>query len=228
MKASVSGPRRGAAPRCHGMGGWTTAPDQAFPEGWLRKVPTVRPVVLYQNLPGRGRSMLEGPTDAAEPFRRPGRHCSPPSGCAEVLLHDEDESDDSMQNLTGRRPPQRSTLPFPQRAPQAGRRGFSRPRLAPGERPVPRAQANPPPQTSAPSLGWLLLELHALALDSERARTYLARPGCNILLGQAQLSRTLVKRSRILRFLREGQSAVDPFRAAAGAARRWTTRGGRA
>ncbi len=53
------------------------------------------------------------------------------------------------------------------------------------------------------------MELHALALDCDRARSYLAKPGCNVDLGTAQLARSMAKRSEILRFLRNDRCPSD-------------------
>jgi hypothetical protein len=69
-------------------------------------------------------------------------------------------------------------------------------------------------------MDWLFLELHTLALDHDRALLYLSRPGCNIALGQAQLSRTMIKRSLILQLLRKNRRADDPFDALSGPIRK--------
>jgi hypothetical protein len=175
---------------------------------------------------GEGGRGIDRPTDAAERFRKAQGRLLPSLGRRRGSSTD-DESDDSMIDTKARGLRRRGTLPFPQRSPQEARRGFSRPRLAAGDPHVHRAEARSDPESTTATLDWLLLELHALALDCERARAYLSQPGCNVLLGQAQLSRTMVKRSRILRFLRDGHRPVDPFHFKAGAARRWATRGGR-
>ena len=52
-------------------------------------------------------------------------------------------------------------------------------------------------------------------------RSYLAKPGCNVVLGMAHRARTMVKRSRILRFLRDDRPPTDgppsgPSRSASG------------
>jgi hypothetical protein len=79
--------------------------------------------------------------------------------------------------------------------------GFSRP-SAPREDPRhPRPTAGTSPDPFAPDPMAILLELHALAVDDERARSYLAKPGCNVALGMAHRARTMVKRSLILRLL---------------------------
>jgi hypothetical protein len=79
--------------------------------------------------------------------------------------------------------------------------GFSRP-TGPREDPRhPRRSAGTSPDPFAPDPMAILLELHALAFDEDRARSYLARPGCNVALGVAHRARTRVKRSLILRLL---------------------------
>ncbi|MGP0062264.1 MAG: hypothetical protein ACLQGP_01515 [Isosphaeraceae bacterium] len=68
----------------------------------------------------------------------------------------------------------------------------------------------------------MLLELHALAIDDERARAYLAKPGCNAALGIACRAQALVKRFRVLRLLRDHHLPDDGPAARSGESRRWT------
>jgi hypothetical protein len=108
-----------------------------------------------------------------------------------------------MKNANSPNVRNRGTKSSPRRSSQPSDHGFSRPASSRGiPRPSkPRAGASAEP--FAPNPAWVLLELHALALDHDRARLYLAKPGCNVVLGMAHLARTMAKRSRILRLLRD-------------------------
>ena len=118
----------------------------------------------------------------------------------------------------------RRTAPFPGRSTPAVRQGFSRPLPAQGDPDRRSSKARRRPESRTRARDPLLLELHALDRDCDRADSYLCRPGCNVLLGLAHLSRTMAKRSRILGFLRDDRQLVDPFRAPADAPWRWATR----
>ncbi len=115
----------------------------------------------------------------------------------------------SMKNSSSRRVPNRGTKASSRGFSEPAGHGFSRPLPPRGTRRCsePRAWKNLEPFTINPV--WVFLELQALALDDERARSYLARPGCNVGLGMAHRARTMVKRARILRFLRDDRPAND-------------------
>jgi hypothetical protein len=108
-----------------------------------------------------------------------------------------------MKNANSPNVRNRETKLSPCRSSRPSDHGFSRP-ASPCGIPRPskfRAGASAGP--FAPNPAWVFLELCALALDHDRARLYLAKPGCNVVLGMAHLARTMAKRSRILRFLRD-------------------------
>ena len=108
-----------------------------------------------------------------------------------------------MKNANSPNVRNRGTKSSPRRLSRPSDHGFSRP-ASPREIPRPsRLRAGPSAEPFAPDPAWVFLELHALALDHDRARSYLAKPGCNVVLGMAHLARTMAKRSRILRCLRD-------------------------
>lgn len=98
---------------------------------------------------------------------------------------------------------------------QTSRRRSSRPSGPGFSRPTPLREeprrAGPLGENRSDSIGpgllWLLQQLHTLARDDERARSYLAKPGCNVRLGMAHRARMMAKRSCLLRFLREDHIA---------------------
>src|SRR4051794_26073652 len=70
-------------------------------------------------------------------------------------------------------------------------KGFSRPVSLGGGPTRSAARAGERLVQLTRDMDWLRLELHLLTLDHDRARRYLSREGCNIALGEAQLSRTM-------------------------------------
>ena len=88
-------------------------------------------------------------------------------------------------------------------------RGFSRPAPDRKKSIWPRCVIEGDIESFAPNRNWMLRQLLALTLDCDRAWSYLAKPGCNVLLGMAQLARTFVKQSQVLRFLRDDPCRCD-------------------
>ena len=133
-----------------------------------------------------------------------------------------------MKDSSSRRIRSRGTKASPGGFAEPTGQGFSRPLPSRGGRrgAGPRAGRRPEPFTLNPA--WAFLELHALARDDERARAYLEKPGCNVELGMTHRARTMVKRSRILRFLRDDRPPSDDPVVRSGATRQWAagTRGG--
>ena len=108
-----------------------------------------------------------------------------------------------MKNSSSHRLRNYGTKSSPRRSSQPAGYGFSRPAPAKGNRGRPKSSAGRCPEPFAPSRDWLSKELHALAIDDDRARSYLAKPGCNVVLGTAQRARVLFKRFCILSLVRE-------------------------
>lgn len=128
-----------------------------------------------------------------------------------------------MKNPNSQDVRNRRTKSSPRGSFQPAGHGFLRP-SAPRE--IPRhgkVPAGASPDPFAPDPAWVFLELHALALDHERVRSYLAKPGCNVALGMAHLARTMAKRSRILRFLRDDRGPTGRSADRSLALRPWTT-----
>src|SRR5262249_34560168 len=120
------------------------------------------------------------------------RRCAPSFSQADLESFDPGtEMEASMNEPTARRIRNRGAVPSLGRSSQAAGQGFSRPgpvKSAPQRRERPAGER---PVLFTLSMDWLFLELHALALDNDRARSYLSRPGCNTVLGEAQLSRAM-------------------------------------
>ncbi len=130
-----------------------------------------------------------------------------------------------MNDRTARRVRNRAMMPASRRSARPGEQGFSRPvpTQTDPERTAFPAEQRQRPKPLVRNRDRLLIELHELALDSDRARSYLGTPGCNVVLGQVQLSRTMAKRSRILQFLREGAPPADRLRIKDRRNARWST-----
>lgn len=59
------------------------------------------------------------------------------------------------------------------------------------------------PEHFALNRDWMINELEILAIDCDRAWSYIARPGSNVMLGMTQVARSMAKHSMILAFLRD-------------------------
>jgi len=176
--------------------------------------------------PLSGKSGYPGPIAAATIGNRAGafasrslppralgarRRAPPSAGMVLEPLPSVTQWETSMKNSQVRRMRNRGMTASPRGSSPTASPGFSRPTSA-RKAPVqhgPRASASARPGAFATNPRPMPMVLDALSRDYERARAYLAQPGCNVLLGAVQLSRAMIKWARIAPLLREDHRSID-------------------